>query len=144
MEALMAARGPRKPASEEGVERRGRKLSEALSPAGAELARDALAVEAGRILDRLDELDNIIAGKGVLELMRFRCTDLFGEDDERHVRVEVHFDNVLGEARQQANTLRQILVSLGLGKAAEKPAAEKRSSVLDELARKRAARSAGA
>lgn len=134
---------PRKPAPKTQLSR-GAKVRDALSPAGVELSREALAVEAGRIIDRLDELDNIIAGKGVLELMRFRCTDLFDEADERRVRVDVHFDNVLGEARQQANVLRQILVSLGLGKEAARPPAENKGSVLDELARKRAARSAGA
>ena len=139
---MAARKPPRKPAAE-GGQSRGQKLTAALSPEGAELSREALAKEAGRIIDRLDELDNVIAGKGVLKLMRFRVGEIFDENEERHTHVHVHFDNVLGEARQQANTLRQILVSLGLGKAAETPAAEKRSSVLDELARKRAARAAG-
>ncbi|QAB17121.1 hypothetical protein Leucomu_03570 [Leucobacter muris] len=139
----MTARKPLRRPSQEGAPSRGQKLSAALSPAGAELSREALAMEAGRIIDRLDELDQIIAGKGVLKLMRFRVGEIFDEDEERHIQVHVHFDNVLGEARQQANTLRQILVSLGLGKSAEQQGGQKRSSVLDELARKRAARAAG-
>lgn len=135
----MAARKPPVKGADPAPESRGSKLRAALSPEATELSREALAIEAGRIADRLDELDRIIAGKGVLELMRFRVADVFDEDDERRINVQVHFDNVLGEARQQANTLRQILVSLGLGKEAAKPA-EQRGSVLDELARKRAAR----
>lgn len=126
----------------DGVSDRGARLYSALSPQASELSREALAMEAARIMDRLDELDRIIAGKGVLELMRFRVRDVFGEDDERNIHVEVKFDNVLGEARQQANTLRQILVSLGLGKAEAKQP-EQRSSILDELAKRRAARQSG-
>lgn len=126
----------------EGLSSRAENLYSALSPAASELSREALAMEAARIMDRLDELDRIIAGKGVLELMRFRVADVFDADDERNIRVEVKFDNVLGEARQQANALRQILVSLGLGKAEAKQP-EQRSSVLDELAKRRAARQSG-
>ena len=127
----------------EGLSESGLSLFKALSPDVSDQAREALATEAARISDRLDELDRIIAGKGVLELMRFRVADVFDDADGRNVRVEVKFDSVLGEARQQANVLRQILVSLGLGKVAEKPP-QQRSSVLDELAKRRAGRSAGA
>lgn len=114
----------------------GSELVSALS-SGEDLARHALAVEAGRIVQRLDELDSIIQGKGVLELMHFRVPDAFAGGSE--VTVEVKFDNVLGEARQQANVLRQVLVTLGLG-AAEEVAKPERSSVLDELTKRRAAR----
>lgn len=127
-------------AAPEGLSERGSGLYSALTPGAADAARDALAVEAGRVVDRLDELDRIIAGKGVLELMRFRLHESFDEDDDsRTVLVEVKFDNVLGEARQQANVLRQILVSLGLGKA-DAAVPEAKGSVLDDLAKRRAAR----
>lgn len=122
----------------DGLSKRAAGLFSALSEQADDAAREALALEAARISDRLDELDSIIAGRGVLELMQFRIPHAFGGGDE--VTVEVKFDNVLGEARQQANVLRQILVSLGLGTAeVKKP--ERRSSVLDELAKRRAARS---
>lgn len=128
---------------EDGSPKSGERLHAALSTEGVDAARDALATEAARILDRLDELDRIIAGKGVLELMRFRLHEKWGEENDRTVLVEVKFDNVLGEARQQANVLRQLLVTLGLGKAeAEKP--EQKGSPLDELAKRRAARGAAA
>ena len=76
----------------------------------------ALLVEAARIADRLDELDRIIAGDGVLELMRFRVKDLAEalEFAAHPVTVEVRFDSVLAEARQQASTLRGLLQSLGV------------------------------
>lgn len=67
-------------------------------------SRDALVVEAARAADRLNELDNIIQGKGVLELMQFRVLNReFDEDnaDQLNINVEVKFQNVLSEARQQ-------------------------------------------
>lgn len=115
----------------------GSELVSALSD-GSDEARHVLAVEAGRIVQRLDELDNIIQGKGVLDLMRFRVLDNYLEDGSPELKVTVSFDNVLGEARQQANVLRQMLVTLGLGDAVEKHV--ERSSVLDELTKRRSAR----
>ena len=76
----------------------------------------ALLVESARIADRLDELDRIIAGEGVLNLMRFRLKDLDEAMafEDHPMTVEVKFDNVLAEARQQASTLRGLLQSLGV------------------------------
>jgi len=76
----------------------------------------ALLVESARIADRLDELDRIIAGDGVLNLMRFRVKDLAEalEFADHPITVEVRFDAVLAEARQQASTLRGLLQSLGV------------------------------
>lgn len=69
--------------------------------------------EAARIADRLDELDSVIAGKGVLNLMSFRLDlDLEDESGDRNINVRVEFSNVLGEARQQALALRQLVASL--------------------------------
>jgi hypothetical protein len=95
-----------------------------------------LALEACRAADRLDELDSIIHGKGVLHLMQFRLKDLFSPDDERRVSVEVKFDSVLSEARQQQGVLRQMLVSLGLQSA---PASESAApaSTVDEFTQRR-------
>lgn len=127
----------------DGLTKDGKRLYSALSGGSDDVARDALALETARISDRLDELDRIIAGRGVLELMQFRLKDSFDDDEGRSVLVEVKFDNVLGEARQQANVLRQMLVSLGLGQVVTK-AEPQRSSILDELAKRRAGRAAGA
>lgn len=103
----------------DGLQERGTALWEAL---GAELAspRGAIALEACRIADRLDEIDNVIAGKGVLNLLRFRLTSQFSEGDERTLNVKVEFANVLAEARQQAVSLTALLTKLGLGDAASK------------------------
>jgi hypothetical protein len=74
-----------------------------------------LLEEAARIADRLDELDRVIAGKGVLNLMSFRLDlDLEDESGDRNINVRVEFSHVLAEARQQANTLRQLVASLPL------------------------------
>lgn len=68
--------------------------------------------EAARCADRLDQLDDIIAGKGVLQLLHFRhMTD---RDDQDRRYIEMTVDGVLAEARQQQNILKQLLVSLRL------------------------------
>lgn len=127
--------------SDDNLKARGTELFAALSPEGTDATRKALSLEAARTADRLDELDNIIAGKGVLKLMRFRVADIFDDaEGKRNIRVEVKFDSVLGEARQQANVLRQMLVSLGLGTAAAAKPVAKKESKKDELAQRRNAR----
>lgn len=92
-----------------------------------------LIVEAARIADRLDDLDEVIAGKGVLQLLRFRLVD-----NEGRV-AEVKFDGVLAEARQQANALKGILAQLGAPKV---EAVVERRSGIDQLRARRAARDA--
>ncbi|MCU1418741.1 MAG: hypothetical protein JWP32_2915 [Schumannella sp.] len=93
----------------------------------------ALIVEAGRIADRLDDLDRIIDGKGVLELLRFRLVDHEGRV------AQVKFDGVLSEARQQASALKAILAQLGVPKV--ETIVKKRSGI-DQLLERRAARAA--
>jgi hypothetical protein len=91
---------------------RGQRLYDAYAT-GVDAARLVLLEEAARIADRLDELALVIAGKGVLNLMSFRLDlDLEDETGDRNINVRVEFSNVLGEARQQALALRQLLASL--------------------------------
>ena len=100
-----------------------------------------MALEAARLADRLDELDSIIHGKGVLELMQFRVPHAM--DDQGTVTVEVSFNNVLGEARQQQNVLRQLLVTLAAASdAAPAKVAAPVASVTDEFTKKRRSRGA--
>jgi hypothetical protein len=68
--------------------------------------------EACRTADRLEQLDQIIAGKGVLRLLHFRHMVEMDTDDERHLVMTV--DGVLSEARQQQTVLKQLLVALRL------------------------------
>jgi hypothetical protein len=95
-----------------------------------------MLVEAARIADRLDDIDAIISGEGVLALLRFRLVD-----DEGRV-AEVKFDNVMSEARQQAMAFRAILAQLGAEKF--EAGAKAGGSILDQLAERRAARQAAA
>jgi len=95
-----------------GFGERGQRLYDAysasVSPSGL-----VLLEEAARLADRLDELDSVIHGKGVLNLMSFRLDlDLEDEAGDRQVNVRVEFSNVLAEARQQALALRQLLSAL--------------------------------
>lgn len=95
-----------------GLSERAASVYEALDSPDADAARRSLMLEAARTVARLDELDSIIAGKGVLELMRFRLHESWDDENDRTVRVEVKFDNVLAEARQQAAALRQMVTAL--------------------------------
>ncbi|MBG6083250.1 hypothetical protein [Zhihengliuella flava] len=102
-----------------GLGKRGAKIWQEL--ATEDPVRNSVVLEAARTADRLDELDSVIRGKGVLELMQFRSVvpkeDDLGDD---RLTVEVKFQSVLGEARQQSLAFAQLLKSLGLdSKAAE-------------------------
>lgn len=99
-----------------GLGERGSALWKAM--ATEDVPRNALVLEAARLADRLDELDNIIQGKGVLNLMVFRLDMESGEDGEYN--VEVKFQNVFSEARQQAIAFSTILSKLAPADAAAK------------------------
>lgn len=99
-----------------GLGERGLALWEAMS--GNDVPRNALVLEAARLADRLDELDNIIQGKGVLNLMQFRLDSPENEDEP--YTVEVKFQAPLAEARQQAIALSTILSKLAPADAAAK------------------------
>ncbi|HWJ09058.1 MAG TPA: hypothetical protein VNS46_06745 [Nocardioides sp.] len=129
-----------------GLRSRGRALWSSL---GVEVGtlHGELALEACRMADRLDELDRIVAGKGVLQLMKFRLDpDWWDGDGNQHVHVKVGFQSVLAEARQQQATFKALLVELAelaegtpaapTGQPAEPPP----MSGLDQLAARRAER----
>ena len=122
-----------------GLGERGSALWQAM--ATEDVPRNALVLEAARLADRLDELDNIIQGKGVLNLMQFRLD--FPSEEDGPYSVEVKFQAPLAEARQQATALAAILTKLAPAekKAAAAPArtpAELPSNVspLQRLSRK--------
>lgn len=100
---------PKPPA---GLATRGKRTWKAM--AGPDMAPEQVLLleEICRSADRLEELDSIIQGKGVLELMQFRRMDRNGDgSDEEPVVIEVKFDSVLSEARQQQNVFKQLLVT---------------------------------
>ncbi len=132
----------------EGLHERGAALWASLGQKAGTPAGD-LALEASRTADRLDELDRIIHGKGVLNLLSFRLSLNFTEGDERTVNVKVDFADVMAEARQQQMAFKQMLSALGVEKGV-KVEPERKASPLDELKNLRerrgkpAARSGGA
>lgn len=83
-----------------GLGERGRAFYDALT-AGIEVPaeRMALVVEAARMADRLEQINDVIAGKGVLKLMHFRVPGVL-DPDSGVIRVEMSVDHVMGEARQ--------------------------------------------
>lgn len=93
-----------------GLGERGSAIWQAM--ASEDAPRNALVLEAARTADRCDELDNIIQGKGVLNLMQFRVLSSEVMDDDRNINVEVKFAAPLAEARQQAMTLAGLLSKL--------------------------------
>ena len=118
---------------------RGQALYDALKPVVVKHkeATEALILEAARAADRLADLDDVIDGKGVLDLLRFRLRD------EEGLVAEVKFDAVMSEARQQqanfASLMKVILPNLD-----PEAGAAKERDVLDEIAQRRASRGAGA
>lgn len=96
----------------EGLRAAGRRLWDELVDEGTPEALRALVLEAARSVDRLDEYDNVIQGKGVVELMRFRVLDNVIDPDVQRIEVKVEFSNVLSEARQLAGTLRGLLAEI--------------------------------
>lgn len=125
-----------------GLGERGLALWAALS--GEDVARNGLVLEAARLADRLDELDGIIQGKGVLNLMQFRVIDKEVTDDSLNINVEVKFQNVLSEARRQATAFAGILRALGpveagaAAGAADGPVATPLDGLMKKIAERRA------
>jgi hypothetical protein len=95
-----------------------------------------LVLEAARSVDRLSDLDEVIAGKGVLQLLRFRLADHEGKV------AEVKFDGVMAEARQQQSNLANLIKTILPNLNADSGVAKERD-VLDEIAQRRSARGAG-
>ena len=88
-----------------GLGDRGVNIWEALK--SGDVARDAIVLEAARTADRLVELDSIIQGKGVLNLMQFRLDDI--DYDSQEMSVTVSFASPLSEARQQQSVFAALI-----------------------------------
>ena len=99
-------------------------------------AMKPLILEAARAVDRLHAIDDVVTGRGVLELLRFRL-----RDDEGRV-AEVKFDAVLAEARQQQAILATLLKVITPNLNESAGVAQERD-LLDEIAKRRSARRAG-
>lgn len=129
-----------------GLGERGSAIYQSRAMGLTDPAQLAIVTEAARTADRLDELDNIIQGKGVLNLMQFRVLSHEVTDDSREINVEVKFGAPLAEARQQQSTFSALVRTLETFTAAAsepaQPVAAAPASPEDELARRRQAREA--
>lgn len=114
-------------------------LREQFGPvAESDAAVAALLTEACRVADRLDRLHEIETGKvDWFELMRFRTRTDAGDE------ITVTIDGVVAESRQQANTLRQLVVELMKVKPVERAALKPVANPLDEVKQRRERRNAG-
>lgn len=96
-----------------GLRVRGKRLWTGLNEGVTlDAAQVEIATEACRIADRLEQLNDVITGKGVLRLMHFRSMFQLDDGDTRNIVLTV--DGALSEARQQANVLKQLLAALRL------------------------------
>jgi hypothetical protein len=97
-----------------------------------------IALEACRTADRLEDMDRVIRGKGVLKMMQYRLRADWEDDEKRDVRVQVVFDQVLAEARMQQASFAKLLADVGAPAVPlPKPKAK---NPLDELRAKREAK----
>lgn len=130
-----------------GLGERGSAIYQSRAKGLTDPAQLAIVTEAARTADRLDELDNIIQGKGVLNLMQFRVLDSsILADGSQNINVEVKFGAPLAEARQQQSTFSALVRTLETFTAAAsepaQPVAAAPASPEDELARRRKVREA--
>lgn len=118
-------------------------MSEPLGKRGSELrsallsmkeynpAESVLVDEACRMADRLEELDGIIHGKGVINLMHLRH---MGQDESK---ITMTVDAVMAECRQLQLAFQRVVASLKLESGAVSAV---EVDLSDDLARKRANR----
>jgi hypothetical protein len=116
---------------------RGARLYALLAPAAADESQKAVALEAARLADRLDALNDAIEGPGVIELMHYRVRHAV--DEEGVVSVELVVDGLLGEARQTAAAFERVLRAARAGVDLVKPMTSGGAGGVDDLAARRTA-----
>lgn len=107
---------PPPPVYPAGLHDRGRQLWDGIgqtldTPAGQ------LALEACRLADRLEELDRVISGKGVLNLMHLQLHIDLAElldnaSDTKRFEISIHVGDVLTKTRLHQATFKEILKQL--------------------------------
>lgn len=128
--------------SAHGLGTRGGRVFRALGGAKLDPVRKELAIEAGRMADRLEQLNGVIAGdEKFASLLHFRMRDHL--DDSSVATIDLVIDKPLGEARQLQLAFERLIRDLAAPATAraepEKPKAEE---PVDELAARIAARRA--
>jgi hypothetical protein len=116
---------------EHGLGERGRRLYREFTADGPLTGGErVLLEEACRIADRCDQLDGFLRGhEGAW--MRFHA-----RNDDGSI-VEVVVDKAFSEARQQASTLKALLVELRASRAGKKDEPKPEATRRDELAKRR-------
>jgi hypothetical protein len=116
---------------EHGLADRGRRLYREFTADGPLTGGErVLLEEACRLTDRLDQLDDFLRGhEGAW--MRFHARNEDGSI------VEVVVDKALAEARQQASTLKALIVELRASRAGKKEEPKPEATRRDELAKRR-------
>lgn len=125
-----------------GLGERGARIWSEFSPSATDSLSSSMLDEIARTADRLDELDSIIQGKGVLNLMQFRVLDRQSDGDDVNLHIEVKFNAVLDDARKQAVSYAGLVKAFDALVDREAVAASPKKSPLDELMQKRKAKSA--
>ena len=82
--------------------------------------QEVQVLEACRMKDRLVEFDEIIQGRGVLNLMRFRLEGLDRLLEDPEATVTVKFDGVIDKANSTANAMKQLLAAARLAESSGK------------------------
>lgn len=127
----------------DGLETRGAAVFRALSGTKPDAARKALALEAGRMADRLEKLDKTINGdEHLLKMMHFRMRHEL--DDDGVVTVELVLDKALAEARQLQLAYTTVVKALAVPVSKSDAVPEQTKDTVDDIAARRAARRAAA
>ena len=103
-------------------------------------AEMVLVVEMCRMADRLEAINELVASKGLANLLHLRRMDDFGEENGEPV-IKVTIDSVLAEGRQLQLAFQRVATTLKLDSGAM-PEAE--VDLGDDLAKQRADRIARA
>lgn len=122
-------------AKDHGLGQRGLAFYASVLPGVSSAAQEALVVEAARMADTLEDLNGIVQGKGVINLMHLR--HMHPGDD---TQVTMTVDSVMAERRQLQLSFERMCKTLQVSSA---PAAAK-GDVSDDLAAQRQARIAKA
>lgn len=127
-----------------GLGERGSRIWSELHTFATDSLSRSMLDEIARTADRLDELDSIIQGKGVLNLMQFRVLDHDRDGDDVNLHIEVKFNAVLDDARKQATSFAQMIKAFDslIDREATRPSGETRNPLDELLARRKSKESA--
>lgn len=128
-----------------GLGERGLRLYRSMADASTPAEREILITEAARMADRLDDLHEVVQGRGVLGLIMAELESDPTVDGAARVDVTLKFQGVMAEFRQLTTAFGNTLKTLGFtSEMAAGPAvpAAKPKTGADMLAEKRRARAA--